>query len=99
MQQIHLPKAACRGVRVDVHRPPEAVERHRRIRLHERLRAGGCSEALAMEAAGTPRSTLFRWRRAPALPQPCQAPPVLEHANPNGVPSIPADGRPVPVLC
>ena len=40
------------------------MERHRRIRLYERLRAGGCSEALALEAAGTPRSTLFRWRRA-----------------------------------
>ena len=64
MQQIYLPKAVCRGVRVDVHAPPEAVERHRRIRLYERLRAGGCSEALALEAVGTPRSTLFRWRRS-----------------------------------
>lgn len=64
MQQIYLPKAVCRGVRVDVHTPPEAVERHRRIRLYERLRAEGCSKALALEAAGTPRSTLFRWRRA-----------------------------------
>ena len=64
MQQIYLPKAVCRGVRVDVHTPPEAVERHRRIRLYERLRAEGCSEALALEAVGTPRSTLFRWRRA-----------------------------------
>ena len=35
MQQVHLPKAACRGVRVDVHTPPEAVERHRRIRRDE----------------------------------------------------------------
>ena len=64
MQQICLPKAACRGIRADVHRPKEALERHRRIRLHDRLRAEGCSEALALEAAGTPRSTLFRWRRA-----------------------------------
>ena len=64
MQQICLPKAVCRGIRADVHRPKEALERHRRIRLHERLRAEGCSEALALEAVGTPRSTLFRWRRA-----------------------------------
>ena len=40
------------------------MERHWRIRLYERLRAEGCSEALALEAVGTPRSTLFRWRRA-----------------------------------
>ena len=40
------------------------MERHWRIRLYERLRAEGCSEALALEAAGTPRSTLFLWRRA-----------------------------------
>ena len=56
MQQIHLPKAVCRGVRVDVHTPPEAVEQAlvtlgrniRTARRHRRLSRQQLAEKVGM---------------------------------------------------
>ena len=53
-----------RSFAVDEHVPPEAAERYRTLKAHERLRAAGCNEIGALRHVGISRRTLYRWRAA-----------------------------------
>lgn len=47
---------------VDETTPREAVERLGKLEIVERLRAEGCSMAMALDVAGWSRATFYRWR-------------------------------------
>ena len=63
MQIKALPRPFYWKVPVDDTTPKEAFQRHRKLRLYQRLRRQGCSPSLALEAIGWSRATYYRWKK------------------------------------
>lgn len=63
MQIKSLRIKSYRSWRINDRSSPEALERLRKLELHERLRQRGMPPDLALEAIGWSRSAFYRWRR------------------------------------